>query len=218
MKEVNQVLQNKRFNISLESQAIIDNVKKSFAEGQTRHPALGGLGFFGSRIKGLSNKDSDLDLIIFYNNDRLNMSEEAPDAIHPRERMSALFNGNVDSVMVDISSEATERDLKSFFNFSRPHVEWNIPLDMDEPIAQILELTERFFLAVGNEVYANRSFILNRFKEMSKGDMYFKFLMQHLAIVERPDEARRPNKKTATKYERYPQTVSEAENYFLTRF
>jgi len=73
----------------------------------------------------------------------------------------------------------------------------------------------RFFLAVGDEVYANRKYILDKLAQMPNGDKYFQILMRSLAWFERGKKD--PSDNTPTSFKELPQTIKEARSYFINK-
>ncbi|MBI2032758.1 MAG: nucleotidyltransferase domain-containing protein [Candidatus Levybacteria bacterium] len=59
-------LETHRFQITPDSMASMKGLRDSLGEIQRDLPQVKGLGFFGSRTKGLERSDSDLDIAVFY--------------------------------------------------------------------------------------------------------------------------------------------------------
>lgn len=195
-----------------------------------------GLGFYGSRTKGLEKGfnpeqpdklGSDFDLCVFYDG-----SVFAPNASEtgnlPRDqsqfevelqgriinfvttKMENVKQGEGSTVLVDISQKATDLSLEDFYEGVRSNTN---PFSL-----KTRKLLARFFLGIGTGLYENRTYILDELNKQPNGDKLFEILMQRLGAFERTrnDDPDHPNKNPVP-YEGYPKTIEEARSYFLTR-
>lgn len=217
-------LEQKRFVINPESMEGMKFLRETFLELQGDHPFLSGLGFFGSRTKGTEKPDSDYDVCIFYNSDRLEFGRGTKDEWGQIiNRLESQLNIHLDRHVQDssagsrinISQERTDQAFDTF--------RWAVKPFLDRPadsfiqnvwfIPPVQDLYSRFFLTVGNEVYENRRYLFNRLKTDPKGEFYFQVLMGCLGHFERDNDG---NHKVSTpNYPGYPQTIEDAEKYFL---
>lgn len=218
-------LEEKRFIIHPESMSGMKRLRSTFGELQQSYPFLSGLSFFGSRTKGTEDDFSDYDVCLFYNSDRMderggnrkewlaitrNLQNELDSPID--HRIHDFFGG----LRVDISKESTDSDLATFMDVTRPllthYADEHTVLDFmaNQPTHNIMY---RFFLTIGTEVYSNRSYIFDQLKALPKdeGEQYFEMLMQNLGNFERGHE----QWVVTPPFTDYPQTIVEAEKYFI---
>lgn len=218
-------LEQKRFVINSESMQGLKDMRHVFTQLQQQYPWLSGLGFFGSRTKGQERSNSDFDTVVFYNSDRIhNIPDGTPAqwadifAIlrgNNRNLDSHLLNSN--ELRVNISQERTDHQLEMFKEVTASLL--NQEVDDDTLIDKVNvppteNLVLRFFMAVGDEVYQSRRYILEKLKADPNGEKYFQVLIKYLAWFER--ESKDPV-RPAISYKRYPQSIEEAEQFFLTK-
>ena len=115
--------------------------------------------------------------------------------------------------VVDISQKATDQILRHFMqsvdrdtNFGKQ------PLPLDQVGYIEFNLLSRFYLAVGQGIYTNRRYILD--KLALANPRYFDALMQYLQYSERTKVTTK--RKGLTAFNHYPATIADARKYFLT--
>lgn len=114
--------------------------------------------------------------------------------------------------IVDISQEATDAVLSIFIDeILRPF------FDHDRPSENTIKLLSRFFLCVGDEVYRNRKYILDKLEKHERGEGCFKGLMAYLRAFERTRDVSEKKRKVKITYAHYPQSIAEAREYFITK-
>lgn len=112
--------------------------------------------------------------------------------------------------IVDISEDATLRSLNAFYN--------SLQSKEDQFSDENKKLLSRFFLGVGEGLYGNRQFIFDQLKKRSDSNQLLQTLMRRLGEFERTRDVLINKPKTIIiPFEVYPQTIDEAERYFLTR-
>lgn len=217
-------VEQKRFPINSQSLELMKGLRDVFTEMQEQRPYLSGLGFFGSRTRGQEHNSSDIDLVIFYDSSKFPKKTtplKNPNFVIESFKGRLIQAGNgvkIHMVVDDISQKITEKYIEELIS-SRPRqiferiVGKDPKTDLGVPVSQ-LSLAGRFFLAIGNDIYRSRRFILERLKAMPDGDRYWQILMGALAKVESGSRRRKGNHR---QYQRYPQTIEEAEWYFLIR-
>lgn len=219
-------LEQKRFVVNLESMTKFKKLAVAFLELKQEYPWLSGLGFFGSRTKGKDRMESDFDICVFYNTNRMNalsvgVKQDWNQIIEKLEQQASAkldrrLKDWAGGLRIDISQEATKSRLKMFKDAAKPHIDQ----DIDDGVLNAVgipptqDLYSRFFLVVGDEVYENRKYILDQLKASPDGEKYFQILMKSLAWFERQNDDQ--SKPKTPNYEGYPTTLEEAENYFLS--
>ncbi len=208
-EEINPELEQKRFAINPESLEMLKKLRKEFDSQRQRFPFLGGLGFFGSRTKGVEGRDSDLDVFMFYNYNIIKTAKSPTDDVW-REYKEAqkiikesVSGADVNLVSVDLSHSSTNRELKDFVDDVNQDSE-----SLKKPGSH-LPLLSRFSLSVGKEVYRNREYILGVFEKLPNANEYLRWLMFQLRLWERGHQQ--------SLYRGYPRTIEEAKKYFLTK-
>ena len=210
-ESMDQQLEQKRFVINPESMAGMKRLRSTFAELKEEYPWLSGLGFFGSRTKGIGHDESDLDVCIFFNSDKMDTAwyfgDWATIAGKLQEGLGIKLDKKLKHPMqgqyVDISTRSTEEQIKSFIK------------GVDENwFAPIGNLFFRFFLTVGDEVYLNREYVLDHFESIPEGNKYFRVLMKDMSRFERGNSADKPS---TPNYKRYPKNIKQARKYFITK-
>ncbi|MBI1982327.1 MAG: nucleotidyltransferase domain-containing protein [Candidatus Levybacteria bacterium] len=216
--------EHKRFSIHPESMFFMNGLRAAFMKFNRQYPYISGLGFFGSRTRGQEHEKSDIDLIIFSD------SSKFPKRTKPLEdpyfiietfkgRLIQAGNGiRIHMAEDDISERTTERCIKELAA-SRPRRIFDRIVGIDPKTnlgVSLLELSlaSRFFLAVGDDIYRSRKFILDKLKTMPDGDRCWKIIMDALAKIESGSRRKKGNHR---QYQEYPQTIEEAERYFLIR-
>lgn len=209
-EEVAEQLETKRFISNPESRRLMDEAKSIFSEQKKLHPYLSGISFFGSRTKGMEGESSDLDLIVFINEDNNVGPHISEKSI--KDIFTNGINSKVDIKVFDISERETQRSVESFIRFIYPYKDLSSAASLTN--IYFFSLCARFFLAVGNDVYKNRQFILDQFKASPNGEACFQILMQGLEAFERDRD--RPERMQAPDYSGYPKSIRQAEQYFHT--
>lgn len=222
-------LEQKRFVINPDSMQAMKHIREALPQLQADYPFLMGVSFFGSRTKGKEIEGSDLDIRIFYNSDKskdlttipeipptpyVSRDSKAQLQIKIRE-VSGLDLDQHDGLLVNISREKTDNYLELFTDYVKQFIDSNSVDDNIHDLAAIppaQNLYSQFFLAVGEGIYENRAYIMERLRQTPEGEKYFQVLMKCLASFERGGE-----KHSTPKYERLPQSIEEAERYFLVR-
>jgi len=207
----------KRFHIDSESLNAMRALRDAITKIQVKRPYFSGLGFFGSRVKGTSRNESDLDVYIFENSEKFPLSYSRSASPHMasfsvlvgdlREKTDVLLH----PWAIDISEKSTVKSLESFkkdVDMVLADNGGNLP---DKVYIPIPNLVPQFHLAVGEEVYQNRRLILDRIGSWGNSEIYWKILMDELARQERGEDR---SGKLKRDYTRYPQTVEEARRYF----
>jgi len=214
-------LEQRRFVINPDSMRAMKRVRDKLPKLQVDYPFLSGVSFFGSRTKGAERPDSDLDFCVFYDRSKYTTTHgetASPyrDLVSIRNRIGKVagFELEVSLAVVDISKKSTDEYIKYFTEFVGKCLDGDaIANKMGEIALLATDLSAQFFLAVGGDVYKNRAYILNQFKQMSRGEQYFQVLMKCLMQAERPSNYKYP----VPTYEGLPKTIAEAEKYFLIR-
>jgi len=218
------LLEQKRFVISRESIGGMKSVRTKLEELKGKHPELSGLGFFGSRITGAESPGSDYDVCIFYDSSKIyapfgnklewqQLKRELEKGVSTRFDQK-IFGEAGGGLTIDISRESTDKDLELLKRYVDPSLsdrQFNNK-DFDDLMAPYFSgLVARFFLVVGEEVYANRKYILDQLQSWPQGEKYFQILMKCLAWAERGDI----RKRSLPGFKGYPKTLDEASKYFL---
>jgi hypothetical protein len=226
-------LETKRFVINPESSEAMRKVQAALPKLQEQYPFFIGVGFFGSRTKGMEHPGSDFDVRIFYDSIKSKELSNTLGGLLPSVPYISLDNKydlavevsktagfNIDTKhdgwFVDISKERTDSYISNFIEVVSKYIDNSLTEDQVDgirAIPPIQNLQAHFFLAVGEGVYVNRTYILNQFKQMPQGEQYFQVLMRCLAVTERASNHKYPTPA----YDHLPKTIAEAEKYFLTR-
>jgi hypothetical protein len=209
--------ESERFKPTQESLEKMKQMREVLPSLQEQFPYVSGLGFYGSRTKGLEGPNSDADVIMFFNREKLtDPTDEDYGFRDVRYALSDAAGITIDEkdFAVDISESGTLNDIKTFIK--------NVDYDVADPklapdqinlrlikTPTTRKLFGRFFLATGSDIYQNRQYVLERFKEIPNGDVYFHRLMQCMAEFE-------SDTRKDAEIARYPTTIAEAEKYFRT--
>lgn len=111
---------------------------------------------------------------------------------------------------VDISRGATDRslellkmymDVDSILNPETQHVH------PDGINGVTFPLVSRFLLGIGEDLYKNRTYVLNSLEHMKQGEQYFQGMMDCLRGMQRIEDQQG----------KLPQTITEAKSYFRVR-
>jgi len=111
-------------------------------------------------------------------------------------------------IPVDISKEATDDALKEFYKNAGIIERLNFD-ETDGVYLPLLRLLSRFFIGTGNDLYANRQYILDQLAKRPDGKRLFRILMTKLAEFEKFKS------RNNTPFRSYPQTIDQAKKYFL---
>lgn len=114
----------------------------------------------------------------------------------------SVYNGRyiwLSSHDIDISQEATDDLLKHYID------DPNFRGDTE----QKQKMLSRFMLGIGDGLYRNRKYILDRLENIPRGEDIFNMIMWNLQDFER--------RKEEGDYNRYPTSISDAREYFLTK-
>jgi hypothetical protein len=215
-------LRHNRFFIDEPTRQLIEAERKVLANLQTDAPELKGLAFMGSRLKGTHRPDSDLDSVLFYDSAELQKGRDYDDfrrrerqVISDAQSRLALAAGKIklEISMVDVSPEATQKDLERFAKKS--------------DITSKNNLIFRFYYGAGEEIYGP---VLDKLSEMPDGEQIFKKLLEELSKHERVLSAREARTGPTDSYEEeitifhrppdipyeggYPKTIAEAREFF----
>jgi len=232
---IDTIIKDKRFLITPESMSVFKGLRSVFGELQTTRPWLKGLGFFGSRTISAEKPGSDVDLYVFYDGDeymekgevgrpvmkggRLVVEKQKPrNSSFPKtmilngleiflekklgKRYPIMRHKDGDDehwVGVDISKRQTDLDFDDFIKKS----------DAEQPISQAIIV--RFLLSVGEPVYQNRAYILDKIENLDNSDYYVSSLINGLQEFERMKKS-----EHAVPYDHFPRTLEDARKYFLT--
>jgi hypothetical protein len=133
-------------------------------------------------------------------------------------KLDSKIGKSGDGLRIDISKEATDNQLEIFLESAQPFIDLitddaTLVENTGNPSTQNLYF--RFFLSIGEEVYENRKYILDRLKSIPNGDKYFHILMKNMAWFER--ENHDPKKAQTPSYGKYPLTIADAERYFRVK-
>lgn len=226
MAEANESpLEVNRFVVNPQSIEGMKKLRATFQGLKQKYPYLSGLGFFGSRTKGTEHEGSDYDVCVFYNSDRINdlrlgTRDQWRDIRNTLiQNLGAQIDHRIEDpsagVRINISKVKTKSEIEELLNAAKPLLNKEIDEDTllkNVGIPPIQNLYSRFFLCTGDEVYENRKSIFDQLKTDPNGDKYFSMLMKAMAWFERGND-----KAQTPRYNRYPQTIDEAEKYFLSR-
>jgi hypothetical protein len=223
-------LETKRFVINPESLEAMKRVRDALPSLQEQYPFLAGVSFFGSRINGMEREGSDLDLYICIDISKIrsaiNAHESAVDVarefargvseITPKmQKIAEITLGTSRLEPLDIDKKSTDDAMRRFVSSAKDYLGEDVTdeeiddITFDEP-AQ--DLFIRFFLSVGDGIYKSRTYIINRFREMPRGEEYFRVLMRCLGRFERSSDS---EKYVTPQYAGLPKTLDQAEKYFL---
>lgn len=218
MESTGGILEAKRFAINPDSLEMFKKARSVYTEFSHEYPFLAGIGIYGSRTRGTERPDSDLDLKIFYDINKVNIESDYIGKLEEvRERIANSVGVKLDDhvFLKNISIEKTDIDIYNYFKFARTLNK----AEPDQAVVAIANMQEaenlfaRFLLGVGNGLYANRKYVLDEFSGYADGDKYFDLLMKALGTFERDRRGRRPD---IPKFQGYPSTIEEARAYFLT--
>lgn len=218
-------LELRRFVVNPDSLKEMKALRNSFRELKIDHPYLSGIGFFGSRTKGVENLDitdkdvgeSDIDFYVFYNRDRFKGSLEYGNVYSfCKRKLAARYEPHI--LLHDISRRNTDylfnefiKETIYFINGDDRELKWSPRMAIDEDFSGI-ELTTRFHLGIGDDLYENRKYIIDKFKNVSDGYKHFALLMDVLEATERTDY--RPGMPV---YRNIPKALARAEKYFTLK-
>jgi len=218
-------VRDKRFTIHPESLERFKSLRERFTLLQNKYPYVSGLGFFGSRTKGTETDTSDFDICIFYNSERITTTELGTPAewsVIIDELQATLdtaidhrIHSPSDGLRIDISTAHTISTLEMFIEAvenasSLTTDETTILESIDTPAVR--DLCARFFLAVGDELYANRILVLDHLQALPDGDKYLRLLMKSLANFEQFNK--KDPAQTTNRTESYPTTFEEVRAKF----
>lgn len=186
----------------------------------------------GKERKSLSHK-SDLDIVVFYDGSEFEV-DDSPFITEKfrnarRGRLDLLFNiekvatnlmrelrlplnrdaigQNATIQTIDISSIETDRALEMFVNYADANTNrrsQEITPERMNIIGNTFPLISRFLLGIGENLYKNRAYVLNKLEAMENGEYYFRGMMNCLKGIQ---EVKHQQGKL-------PQTISEAYSYF----
>ncbi len=228
-------LSRRRFLPHSQSFAYFKKLRDNLPVIQEKKPWIKGFAFFGSRTVGKEKEKSDLDLYVFYDgtqykneategkivskngrliiqqlpvastrlphDNTLTMLEHILDYRVPIMRTKDGHDERI--IVIDISKESTDRDLKQFID------------DVNTGKQCADQLPIRFLLGIGDDLYANRLYILDMLQKIDKGQKYLTALMDGLQLFER---ITKKDSESSVLYELFPKTYEEARSYFLTKF
>jgi predicted nucleotidyltransferase len=216
-------LETHRFGPSEQGTKLLHNKIEVFEQLNKKYPGIKGIAFFGGWVKGQEKPSSDIDMVVFYNGNELHDPNKTyiPALVEAEQSFIKVAEANertLELASVDISEEATDRDLERYEKTSDPRAKFN--------------LVTRFFLGTGEGLYENRKYLLDKLEAQGEtGQKTFEGLMQELfkldrrttidsAIIEREgfreigDPA--PVKQDIAYKGKYPQTIDEAKRHFIT--
>ncbi len=213
------------FGISPESMELLKDARAQFIKLKEKIPELGGITFFGSRTLGTEKPESDIDCVLFA---ELNESPEKKydhlfELKGKAQEELNLYQKNTNSLVpysimdiIDISKEGTDEDIKDFQHLVNEQKRGRLGFtkgSTTQPPPSASSLITRFFLGIGEGLYENRKYILEKLAQEKDGDMLWQKIIEYLSYFERTGKtAKRPGLPA---YENYPQTLAEAEKFFI---
>lgn len=220
-----QALETQRFATTPESMKIMKGVVGNLEAAREANPAVQGVGFMGSRTKGLERPDSDLDLLIFYDRsidyigaddlDRLTIGTGVrPDATDDGELM---FRFGVNIAQKVLKEEVVELDkavsLITKENLANLSMSELFPALDQRDIRPFINVVSLFHLAAGKPVYRARRYVFDQLEQYETADQIMSLIGDLLNYDER--ELAREKHPATPLYENFPQTLPAARNYFI---
>ncbi len=216
-ENLDHILEHKRFAPTPESLSAMKNIRDMLEGIQKNIPGIRGIGFMGSRTKGQEKADSDLDIVVFYDwnivfNTKKYINKEVIRDSFPVdipldvEHYGALHlveigKGSLDSEISDLVATANEIAEGE-----------NIPVEQIPTLPFRSPLSNLFMLAVGDQVYKARRYVLEQLQSKPYGEKYLQLLMKQLS----KDEREGTRKRISPQYPNYPKTFEDAEKFFIT--
>lgn len=109
-------------------------------------------------------------------------------------------------LMIDISKMATDNVLDEFYKTADI-----IDNGINTAYTPFFKLLSRFFLGVGNDLYKNRSYILESLEKRQDGEKLFRILMNQLSEFEKYKS------RDNVPFTGYPKTIVEGKKYFFVK-
>lgn len=203
---------------------ILKEARIQFVKLKEKIPELSGMSFFGSRTLGKEKPESDLDCVLFISNKQseINTSQKLEIAGTVGKELN-LYNEDRNPLViydimgvVDISPKATDDDIMHFRNIEKEQKRVGVNFtgaNSFMPPEYATRLLTRFFLGIGEGLYENRKYILEKLAGQEDGELLWQKIIEYLSLFERGMGKRTP----LTPYEHYPKTIAEARQYFITQ-
>lgn len=220
-----QALETQRFVTTPESMKIMKGVVGNLPYAREANPAVQGVGFMGSRTKGLERPDSDLDLLVFYDRsidyigtddlDRLTIGTGVrPDSTNDGELM---FSFGVNIAQKVLKEEVVELD-KAVSIIAREDLASSttaelFPILHQRDIRSFRNVVSLFHLAAGKPVYRARRYVFDQLEQYETADQIMSLVGDLLNYDER--ELAREKHPATPLYQDFPQTLPAARNYFI---
>jgi len=234
-------LETSRFNISNETLAFLKQARLDLNKLQKDAPFILGYSFFGSRMVGKQKEGSDLDCFLMYDNEYFNYynfkknSPQLPIELYKKgdirgmEGMEDFFssaktwieNLNKENSLkipyhiagaVDISNSGIKMNIDNFAEYLN-----KISNDKENELMgrHYWAMVAPFFLSVGEGVYEARTKIFTELDNRENREELWKKTIELLSLVER--DVITEKRDALPKYKIYPQTISEAKDYFISK-
>ena len=183
-----------------ESRAAIGNLEVAFQELKQKYPYLSGFGVFGSRAKGTEHPQSDYDICIFYDSDKItglqsgNKDQWQQIILTVGQALGAPLDHRIldksEGFRVDISKTQTDKHFEMFIEAASPFInqDFNDTVLNNVGIPPTQDLYSRFFMVFGDEVHKNKEYILKKLTKIPDGDKYLQILMKSLEWFEKGKE------------------------------
>ncbi len=243
MQKAVKVLERRRYNISPESMRMYREIIEVFYEFRKLHPELCGLSLWGSRIKGLENRESDTDVLFFTDGTPDNLEEVLAKATElMQEKVDSFIQTkrNRGHFKLDIREENLDRKFESLINKIDTMAEERgvevAELQNDAVRREgeddksyfgrmrdslVLPLNPLFDPIIGTpDVYRTREYVLQQFEDLPDGNDYFRVFMQGKAVSERELSQVRAMEHgipvVIPPYPQYPKTVETGRKFYRT--
>lgn len=218
-----------RFELSDETIKYLKQAKLDLFELQKIAPCIKGFTFFGSRIVKGETEKSDLDYIIFYDEEEYRVQDYSHlpsiyNIYNEWRELDKRLTFNEWLVMVNNKSQCkVPYGVGAAINVSSDGIKNNVAgfireiekYPKDKLGGYSWSIVSTFFLGVGDEIEKIRYEILSRIEREKNGEAIFQAVMEKLSSVERTMATKK--RPGLTDYIGYPKTIAEAKKYFLKK-
>lgn len=226
-------LQDQRFHLSEESIEQMRVMRGILQEIQKDFPEVKAMSFFGSRIIGRENKDSDLDAVLFLDDREFIQRRENEIGSNVSIEELTHWNNDIEEKIKEMISVGWS---KYYYNKNKPEADYHVhPAPISNEAVQdlfdvfknsyleeldagmpgwMLYLVTPFCLGVGDIVSVRQKILALIEQDKNADELYQKFLA-FLQKLERTKESPKHPANSAPPYRHFPQNIQDAKIYFL---
>lgn len=212
-------LEESRFRFSEETSKFLKESKSQLKWWREQEPGVLGMSFYGSRTVKKDKEQSDLDVVVFYDDTKIKIEGGTSDIAERTEFqfMELNFDYTQDPLpyqlnrIINLSQKSIIENLDEFSKLLSPDGTYEIKGENIESDL-VWKVVSPFFLAIGEELYKARAEILAQLEKRENGEKIWQGIVKLLSWIERDGNTEKRGPLPA--YNSYPQTIEDAKRFF----